>query len=406
VLCDISLEDAQEIVLQKISVVTGEDVNVFDAAGRIIAEDIFANEDLPRYPQSAVDGFALGDSLAKTDSTYRILEYLGLSDWPRYQLKQGEAAGVLTGGIIPDGTRAVVPHEKTLIQGNRLSVLEQVKPGNNIKQIGEDFKQEELLVACGTRIDSGCAGVLAAYGLCQVPVFRQPRVTIISLGANVVPCWQKPLPGQTRDCNSALLAALIKQYGGVLYSVKLANGMNSSDRKSYIDKIIGEVDLIICTGETYTKEMNSAPSFPFAEEIGAEVNYYGIRIQPGSHNGAAFYKGCPIFALSGNPAACAVGFHLLVAPALRAMQGQSPYPRYLRARCTNDFAKKVLRSRRFVRGHARYSSEGWEVTILPKQKPSMVRSLISCNALIDLTPEQLPITKGTEVSVLLLESLF
>jgi len=395
------LEGAQELVISKVSRIPRENVSILDAGGRILFENLFADQNLPPYAQSAVDGFALGSCTTNSNSRYTIKKYLELSDFPDIPLKNGEAVGVLTGGALPDGCQAVVPHEKTVVEGDTLTVLEEIKPGNNVKQVGEDFQQGSLLAQGGIKIDAGCIGLLAAYGFWKIPVYRQPRVAILSLGLNIISCHLTPKPGQTRDSNSPFLAALIKQHGGVVASIDVISQMDLIKKGTYIDQIIEQVDLVICTGETYTQKANEIRLL--MDTIGAEIIYWGIPIQPGSHNGAAFYKGRPIFALSGNPAACAVGYHLFVAPALRTMQGLYPYAQRLQAKCINSFSK-IAHSRRFVRGYAACSSGDWKVTVLPGQKPSMLRSLISCNALIDLPPGHSPVTAGTEVSILLLES--
>jgi molybdopterin molybdotransferase len=128
-----------------------------------------------------------------------------------------------------------------------------------------------------------------------------------------------------------------------------------------------------------------------------------VPVQPGSHAGASVLNGRLIFALSGNPAACAVGYQLFAAQAVLAMQGFKPRLKRLKARCVNGFAKKSG-SRRFIRGHAYWDQEGWQVMVLPGQKPSMIRSLVNCNALIDMPPNHPPIEVGQEVSVLLLNT--
>lgn len=396
---ELTLETAQELILNNITLLSFEHVSLLEAGGRILAEDLMAGENLPPYRQSAVDGYALSNGLADLNSSFTVTGHLALGDYPALSLNSGEAMGVLTGGALPSGTQAVVPHEKTIVKGNKITILEKAKPGNNIKEIGEDFETGTLMLPTGTCLDSGCMALLAAFGIDKVPVYRRPRVAILGLGKNIIPCHLTPGPGQTRDSNEALLAALLQQEGAILAASELAGGIANDEPADRLSELLAKADLVITTGGTYSDGENE--SRQLFESTGAQVFYWGVNIQPGSHNGAACVGQKLLFSLSGNPAACAVGYQLFVAPALRAMQGMNPYPLSLQANCVNGFPKKSG-SRRFVRGHASYTARGWEVEVLAGQKPSMLRSLINCNALIDLPAGYPPVGAGAKVNIILL----
>lgn len=395
----ISLEKAQQIILQTVSSLSPEYVPLREVLGRILAEDLVAEHSLPPHAQSAVDGFALADGNALKDSCFEITARFKLGDFPDAELGPGEAAGIFTGGILPPGTRAVIPHERTTVAGNLLTVRETVKPGQNIKQMGEDFLFGELLLERGTRLDPGAIALLAACGIAQAPVYRKPKVAIISLGTNVIPYGQTPQPGQTRDSNTPLLEALITRDGGSVAASLLVPNSRPVEYSSKLSELWEQVDLLITTGATYTQGDSEVQAQ--MDLIGAKPLYWGVPVLPGSHSGAAHCGSRLFLSLSGNPASCAVGYHLFAAPAIRAMQGLDPAFRYVVARCVNGFPKKSG-SRRFVRGHATFSQQGWEVTVLQGQKPSMIRSLLSCNALIDIPAQSAPINAGAKVSIILL----
>lgn len=394
-----TLETSQGLILNNITSLSFEHVSLIEACGRILAEDLIASANLPLQQQSAVDGYALNNGLADLYSSFTVTGHLALGDYPTISLSNGEAMGVSTGGALPVGTQAVVPHEKTIIEGNRITILEKAKPGNNIKQAGEDFLAGTLMIKQGTCLDPGCIALLAAYGIDTIQVYRRPQVAILGLSKNIVPFHLTPEPGQTRDSNGALLAALLQQEGAILAASELAGEYQAGDTAVRITELLKKADLVITTGGTYSDGENE--SRQLIESTGASVFYWGVNIQPGSHNGAARYNEKLLFSLSGNPAACAVGFQLFVAPALRAMQGMNPYPLKVQANCVNGFPKKSG-SRRFVRGHACYNSQGWEVEVLAGQKPSMLRSLINCNALIDLPAGSPPVEAGAAVNIVLL----
>jgi molybdopterin molybdotransferase len=349
-----------------------------------------------------VDGYAVADSCEEGTGWYCITGQLYLGDAPQVPLELGQAIGVLTGGNLPHGTKAVVPHEKVEIKDNYLRSMERIKAGNNIKRAGEDYIEGDLLVARGSVLEPGDISLLAAYGKDSISVYRKPRVAVLCLSKHVVSWQLTPESGQIRDSNGPLLSALVRQDGGLPVSIKIANNKESSVKTLALD-LLEQADILIITGGTYAEGGNEARLL--MEDIGVELLYWDVPIQPGSHTGAGIWNSRLLFALSGNPAACAVGYQLFAAPAVRAMQGLTPRLQRLKARCINGFSKKTG-SRRFVRGHVSWDEEGWKVTVLPGQKPSMIRSLITCNTLIDIPAENPPIEPGQEVSILLLNPLY
>ncbi len=402
-LVNISVEDAQMQILKHTQLLSEEKLSLVESAGRVCSVDIFADADLPPYAQSAVDGYAVAENTADGNDTFWLTGHLQSGEHPLSPLQFGQTIGVKTGGNLPRGTRAVVPHEKVAIEDNCLKALEEIKTGNNIKQAGEDFAQGENLVARASILSPAHISLLAANGKDKISVYRQPRVAVLSLSKNVIAWNLLPEAGQLRDSNGPLLGALLQNDGCVLVGMETAVDKSTDYLKSWISNNLDQVDMLIITGGTYAATDNEARLL--MEAIGAEVLYWDVALQPGSHTGAAIWNSRLLLVLSGNPAACAVGYQLFAAPALRAMQGLNPYLARLKARCSNGFAKKSG-SRRFVRGHASWDENGLQVSILPGQKPSMIRSLLSCNALIDLPAGTPPVEAGSEVSILWLNSPF
>lgn len=395
-----NLEEAQGLVLEHTSLLAAEAVPILAAVGRVNAEKLTADRHLPANPQSAVDGYAVAEQPSAEDpGKYLIAGQINLGEAPQYRLEPGQVMGVVTGGNLPLGTKAVLLHEEVDVRGNYLYYPGLIKAGNNIKQAGEDYKQGELLAAPGEVLNPGLISLLAAYGWDQVKVYQKPRVAVLNLSPHVVPWQINPEPGKIRDSNGPLLSAFIQEDGGVMAAIKMA-GEGELPLKTLALDLLESADVLLITGGTYAAGGNEAQLL--IEELGgAKILYWEVPVQPGSHAGAAVWNSRLIFALSGNPAACAVGYQLFAAPALLAMQGLKPRLKRLAARCVNGFDKKSG-SRRFVRGHAHWGQDGWQVTVLPGQKPSMIRSLVNCNALIDMPPKHPPIKIGEEVSVLLL----
>jgi Molybdopterin biosynthesis enzyme len=395
-----SLEKVQQTLLRYSQPLEAESISILEAAGRISAESLYAESDIPASRQSAVDGYAVASRGSGTDSYY-IVGYLHLGKNIYGPLQPGQALGVLTGGDLPDGSTAVIPHEKAEVKENILIPLEAIKPGNNIKQPGEDYAAGKPLIIYGSPVTAGHVGLLAAYGKTSISALRKPRVAILGLTRHVIPWQMTPEPGEIRDCNGPLLSALVRQDGGIPVSVKMA-GRSDRSLKTIAAELLDQADILIIIGGTYTTGDNEARLL--MEDLGAEILYWDVPIQPGSHTGASYRNSRMLIALSGNPAACAVGYQLFVAPVMLAMQGLIPHLQRCPAQCINGFAKKSG-SRRFIRGHASWNQGGWKVSVLPGQKPSMITSLVDCNALIDVPAGSPPVEAGQDVSILLLNSL-
>lgn len=393
---DISLEEAQRQINTLVSTLATQELPLEQLMGRVLAQDYEAQRDLPASTQSAVDGFALGDTASST-SCYVVKGYLELGESPDQVIAPGEAMGVMTGGMLPRGCVAVVQHEHTDWQDGKLRVLEQVKIKQNIKQAGEDFVCGELLLRSGSCLDPGSIALMAAYEINSVPVYRRPRVNVLAMGRNVVDPRTNLQAGQTRDVNSPLLGALIQRDGGVLGSALLASNKDRPEIAASLELLLNDSDLLITSGGTYTRGDDDL--LRVIEENGMQMVFWGVNLMPGSHCGLARRGNQFILLLSGNPTACFVGYQLFASPLLHKMQGLEMSLLRQNAVCLNGFNKKSG-SRRFVRAKLYSSAQGWAVEVLPGQKPSMIRSMLECNALIDVPAGSLGVGAGEQVSVI------
>ena len=318
-------EEALESLLERVTPLPAESVPLLRAVGRVAARDIFAPRNLPSRPGSAVDGFAVrGDDLGSR-SVFTVKEFLRNGDLPASPLQPGEATYVVTGGPLPEGAGAVIPQESVVIEGNRLVFTGEIAPGANIRRAGEDFRAGELLVGRGSPVGPGAVGALAAFGQSAVPVYRRPKVAILSLGREIVPLEAgPPAPGQVRDSNGPLLASLVAVDGGEVTGVEVAGGENRAEIRTHLDRLLKRADLLLTVGGTAEGVEDRA--YRALREAGAVLLFRGVGIQPGSHSGAAVRGEKFVVFLSGNPAACAVGYQLFAAPVLRALQALPPYP--------------------------------------------------------------------------------
>jgi molybdopterin molybdotransferase len=390
---DVELVEAQKQLIQALNPLDKEWVPLANAGGRVVAEKVTARHDLPPCRQSAVDGFAVSDEKL-VGVKFRLLEkaVIDLMIGPR------EACMVVTGGVVPEAARTVIPYEHAEVEDGYVTFSREVKSGRNMKSAGEDLRGGTILARPGDQIDSGLISIMAAFGYKQVLVHRRPQVGILSLGQGIIPWQNDPLPDQVRDSNSPLLISLVDGDGGIVVAVETA-GDDRSLLNQRVMEMLGRIDVLIVTGGTHAGEYDEARQL--LEEIGAETLFWGVKIRPGSHPGAALWDSRMIICLSGNPGACMVGYHMLAAPVVRYLQGLTPFIPHIKAVTTNSF-DKAGGPRRLVRAHATIHENTWKVEVLPGQKSSMLRSYINCNALIDLPAGHPPLEAGSEVSVILL----
>ncbi len=399
---NIRLEEAQELIHNRIAYLPAETVPLPDASGRFIYRDVYAAHDLPPCNKSAVDGYAVSEDQGISNHGYRIVDILKPGVMPSFALQPGRAAGVVTGGSVPDGAVSVIPQEITWLDGDFLKFTGDVTHGENIRPQGEDLRSGDLLACRGTALNPGLIGVLAAFGMGRVEVFRRPRVAVLGLGQGVVSFQNEPLPGMIRDSNGPMLAALAVHNGAEVTAIELAADEDLSKIKNRLERLLRQADIVLTTGGTARGECDQARLA--VRQTGAKLLFWEIKIKPGSHSGAAVYDDKLIISLSGNPAACSAGYHLLAAPVLRLMQGQNFNARQVTAVCANSFPKRGG-PRRFIQANLEAGQNGQVVSILSGQKSSMLRGLLkNGNALIDLPAGHPPLEEGTQVSVIVLDS--
>lgn len=395
----ITVEKARDLLLESITTMEKETVPLYKSIYRIAACDVFAPCELPICRQSAFDGYAVnGKDLKGACSLKIVSSTTGGGKIPEGILKPGKTIKVDTGEALPEKTAAVIPKEQVFHQGSQIYLSEGIELNSNIKMPGEDFKKGDILAKCNTPLSPGNVGSLAAFGYQKITVYRRPSVAIICLGFNVVFHHFTPERGQVRDSNGPMLASLIQMDGGKAAVLECVGCSTDNGLTNLLNDLPKTVDLIITVGGAASGEFDRA--FELLDKSKVEMLYWGVQAKPGGHSGAGLKESVPIICLPGNPAACAVGYNLLVSPVLRKMQGLSSNPKRISALCVNEYNKKI-KKRHFLRSRMYLDNDGtWKVRILPGQKSSMLRSLLDYNSLVDLQAGHAPLKEGDPVTVM------
>ncbi|MDD1687495.1 gephyrin-like molybdotransferase Glp [Methanoregula sp.] len=301
-----------------------ETVPVDQCAGRILAQDITADTDIPGFDRSVVDGYAVrsSDTTGASGSSPALLQCVGrvMMGGRDSTLAIGntECIYIPTGGFLPAGADAAVMVEYTEKAGDTILIKKPASHGENILLKDEDFRKGDTVFFKGRKITPQDAGVLAACGCAAVPVAQKPVVGIISTGNELVPASVVPEPGQVRDANGPMLAAWLAEYG----CIPRRYGIIRDDRESFemmIAKAVPECDLVLLSGGSSKDDRDMTAAVIAAK---GEILVHGIALAPGKPTIIGKIDGKPVFGLPGHPASAFVVLIAIVRPLLDRMLGQ------------------------------------------------------------------------------------
>ena len=406
----ISIEEAQSIILKQVSALEPaiEEVNVLDALGRVIAKDLYSDIDVSPFAHSAMDGFAvLASDVEKASEDapvyLKIAAIIGAGGVFERALEPGECVRIMTGAATPDGEVGVVKIEDVTFSASAdgagtseakgevdeyICVKAPVAVGKNIRAAGEEVHAGELAFKKGDIVKPAGVGLLASTGNLTVPVYARPKVGIIINGSELVPAAQVPGPGKIRDSNSWSIAAYVTEAGGIPVNYPIVEDDPDAIRAAYV-KAFAECDCVVSTGGACLGDFDFSPKV--IDELG-ELLFTRVSMRPGKSQPFGMVDGKPVFVLSGNPAASAVGFEMFARIALRAMQGYTDFDRpRVKARLAVDQKKheaRVFLQRGTVTRDEKWS-EGTDMSAyvaapFKKQSSGLNGELQNANALIIL----------------------
>jgi molybdopterin molybdotransferase len=306
---------------------SSEKVLIEDSLHRVLAEDIISPINLPGFPRSTVDGFALKakDTYGASEKNPSILRMVGeipMGQVSDIEVKDGEAVKVATGGMVPKGADAVEMVEYTeWVDSHTLHAFKPLSPLENVIQVGEDVKAGEAVLYRGHWVRPQDIGLMAGIGKTEVFVYLRPKVGILSSGDEIVPIEKTPFPGEVRDINRYTIVSMVKEAGAIPIFLGIAKDQ-FDDLKEKIESGLRESDMVVITGGS------SVGTMDLAEEVlqslpGTEVLAHGVSIRPGKPTLLADINGKPFLGLPGHPVSTMVIFHLFGKPILKILSGLS-----------------------------------------------------------------------------------
>jgi molybdopterin molybdotransferase len=390
----ISIEEAKKLLSGQVVRSVPVDVIIAQAAGCVLAEDIFSQIDLPSFNQSAMDGYAIS-SVEKNNNCFEVIGEIKAGEDSSLQLQSGQAVRIYTGAAVPASADTVVIQEKVEQTNGSVYLTDDFKKGDCIRLQGSQVKEGELALKKNKFLNPAAIGFLAALGVSTVKIFKKPDVSILVTGNEIVKPGNKIKPGEIFESNSFALDAALKQMGIPVKNIFSAAD-NKSELKNKIETCLQDSDVIVITGGISAGKYDLV--FDALNELNVETIFYKVAQKPGKPFLFGKLNGKLIFALPGNPAAVLVCFYEYVYPAIRMIQGfENTTLPALKLKLLKQIIKKEDRGL-FLR--SKKMNDG--VMPLDKQDSNMLGSFAEADSLIYIPNETKIIEAGDEVEVHLL----
>jgi len=416
----LSVSEAQDCILKHVRLKNAEMIALHDSLGRVLAEDVIANRNHPPYDVSAMDGYAVRyadvEAATANDSVaLMVVDDIRAGQMPQVKVLQKRAARIMTGAPVPQGVDTVVRVEDTEAsgdKGDRIAILVAPKHGANIRPLGENLKNGEIVLTTGTLITPGVLAILAMVKKKHVPVYAQPSVAILSTGDELEdiddPIDEHKIP----NANSHALYAQCKSLGieatllGIAHDnpielrAKLAEGLN--------------YDVLLASGGVSVGHHDFVR--PTLDALGIEMHFWRVAMRPGhplafgtsknstSKSGTS-ESGSAVFGLPGNPVSSMVCFEQFVAPALRQMMGHAKlFRRTITARLSHGLKDRAGRAH-FVRVTLERDDQGYVATSTGTQGSGVLMSMAVAEGFVVVPEASEGLHAGDEVNVQLLQGM-
>lgn len=408
----LAVADALQVVLKGMPVLAAERVSLLDGLGRVLAEPVVAGDSLPPFANSSMDGYAVqaGDLVGASKESPARLQVIGevaAGDVPRMTLTSGTAVRIMTGAPLPAGAEAVVPVEETSEPWrdaerplpDHIQIFASVEAGAYVRPAGEDVHAGHEVLSAGQVIRPQEIGLLAALGMAEVVVVRQPRVAVLSTGDELIEIEEPLSPGKIRNSNSYALAAQVIEAGATPVQLGVARDSEADVRRKLEEGLAAGVDLFVSSAGVSVGAYDVVKA---VLEDGGDVRFWRVRMRPGKPLAYGRYGGVPYLGLPGNPVSATVSFERFVRPAIRKMAGHRQWERpsvtaIVQTPIESDGRESYIRAT-VERRDGRYLA-----TPTGAQGSNIMTSLVKANALVIVPEGVRQVSTGTALQALMLD---
>jgi len=397
-----NIDDALSTFLRKLKPkrLEPEQVQISMGLGRVTAEDVVAENDLPPFDRSAVDGYAVRaqDTFGASQFKPRMVRVI-----KDEKIDEKEAREIWTGNPLSGGADSVIMLEHTKRKDGEIEVWNPVTPGENVSKMGEDVRKGQIAVKSGTRLKPHHIGLLAALGMTHVAVVRKPTIAILSTGDELVDLGHKPKMNQVIDVNRLILSSMCQELGAEAIDLGIAKD-DISEIGARIREGLGKADMLITTGGTSVGYDDFVPTA--IDQMGRPgVVVHGIAMRPAMPTALAIVQGKPVIVLSGNPVAAMIGFEVFVRELVLRLLGIESEPRpMLGARLTRK-VPSALGRRVFLRVQVfEKDGEFWAEPVRVKGS-GILSTMTKANGYVMIPETREGLDKGESVTVHLFDRI-
>jgi molybdopterin molybdotransferase len=392
----LSLAEAQSRVLERVAALPFEPLSIWESAGRVLAEGARATVDLPPFPSSAMDGFAV--RAADTPGRLPVVARIAAGVPAPRSLVAGEAMEIATGGVVPDGADAVVPVEYVVESDNNVEIADAVAEGDHVRPRGGDVGAGEVVVERGARLGAAQLAALAASGLDTIVVARRPRVAILSTGTELRRPGERLGPGEVYEANGLLLTTSLAASGAQVELLPAVPDDEAAHRAALEQGL--EADVLVTSGGVSVGPHDLVRRI--LGELGVEEVFWRVAVKPGKPVAFGVRGKTLVFGLPGNPVSSLVAAELFVRPALLALQGAtSPGPFFREGRLAAAVRRSAQRDE-LVRARTRSSDDGIVLEPVAGQESHMIVRAAASDALVLAPRGEGELAAGSRVRYLLL----
>lgn len=410
----LNVDQALERVLHNLQPLPAETTDLLSALGRVLAAEEVSEIDLPPFPNSSMDGYAvraddLRDGSRENPVYLRVAMDIPAGAAPTQTLKSGEAGRIMTGAPMPEGADAVVPIEDTdtvwtpgqdTPLPERVAIYRRVSQGDYVRPAGEDIRTGQRVIGSGTVLRAEEIGVLASLGRPRVFVVRQPRVAILASGDELVDIDQPLAPGKIRNSNTYTLAALTTTYGGIPLCIPVAKDTLHDVRKRFHEALEQKPDIILSSAGVSVGAFDVVRTI--IEEMG-QISFWRINLRPGKPLAFGHLRGVPFFGLPGNPVSAMVTFDVFVRPALLKLGGRTDTARTVLATIDETIRSDGRRS--YLRVTLDKDNGRYIARLTGTQSSGVLTSMVLADGLL-IVPENITeASAGSEFPVRLLRDI-
>jgi molybdopterin molybdotransferase len=372
----ISIEEARARILERARPLPAETVPLDEAVGRVLAEPARAVVDLPPFPSSAMDGYAVRSE--DTPGTLPVVFRIAAGAPAPRPLARGEAMAIATGGVVPDGADAVVQHEIVVEFENNVEIGNLVVSGANIRRRGGDVGAGDVVAEAGTRLGPAQIGALAAAGVAEVVSARQPRAAVLTTGTELRAPGVPLRPGEVYEANGVMLAAQLAAAGARVTRLEAVADDEAAHRRALEQGLL--FDVLVTSGGVSVGPHDLVRRIE--AELGVEEIFWGVSVRPGKPVAFGVRETALVFGLPGNPVSSLVGCELFAKPALLALQGAAePGPSFSSGRLGRAVERNPGRDD-LMRARAAITDEGVTLEPVAGQESHMIVRAAEANALL------------------------